>query len=553
MTRNALDSKSTKMDKFQNARRLAKMCCIDLQPFSIVARAGFQEYAKSLNSKIEFPTAYTVSSTALNDVYNVYQKHVKELLSNSPNYICLVLDMWSDKFQHLSYINLKVHFSEEFVIKVVTLKTEIFQRPHTGLAVSEKIKNTISEFNLENKTICAVTDGGTNIISALKINKIERYGCSAHALHRFLAHDILTNSSFNQINKIVDKLKCIFRALMYSSGEISRLQSLHKQDNLTKILLDSETFTEILNNDENFPTGDDLFNEKIENDSSKTYHTLKNSVPTRWNSLLVMIESFVENIDVINILIFEINKKELMIPTMEKLIISEFLNFLKIFDKATKYLQGQKYPTISCVIFFYESIMTSLEKTEKESNFQLTIELCNFAKENFGKRFKILKVHVIASLLDPGQKNWEKLSDYLKKIPKFSSVDNTYPLQEEQKFCISKEQLLLEQLQKIELNKIQPCSNEGTLEPSLKRQVKCTNQLFKCRFNLFYLNKFQKISDARRDILEVCSNSLSKENISVETEIREYFAMYDTQELECIDWWLKHKQASINNSIILDI
>ncbi|KNC23956.1 hypothetical protein FF38_09072 [Lucilia cuprina] len=75
---------------------------------------------------------------------------------------------------------------------------------------------------------------------------------------------------------------------------------------------------------------------------------------------------------------------------MEKEIIKEFGNFLKIFEEATQYLQGQQYPTISCCIFFNETILNLLENTEIESCFQLTIDLCNFAKTNFEEVKKLL-------------------------------------------------------------------------------------------------------------------------------------------------------------------
>ncbi|KNC27350.1 hypothetical protein FF38_01092, partial [Lucilia cuprina] len=52
---------------FVNARRIAEMCCTDLQPFNIVERKGFQKYISTLKPNITFPRSRTIATTALND------------------------------------------------------------------------------------------------------------------------------------------------------------------------------------------------------------------------------------------------------------------------------------------------------------------------------------------------------------------------------------------------------------------------------------------------------------------------------------------------------
>lgn len=92
MTKQSLSSTS-KNTKFVHGRRLAQMCCIDLEPFKIVERKGFQNYVKRIDPEIIFPTSTTVATAALNDVFDVYLSAVKDVLSKCPNDINLVLDM----------------------------------------------------------------------------------------------------------------------------------------------------------------------------------------------------------------------------------------------------------------------------------------------------------------------------------------------------------------------------------------------------------------------------------------------------------------------------
>ncbi|KAI8118760.1 Transposable element Hobo transposase [Lucilia cuprina] len=520
MTEKALNPKFNNPNKFQHARRLAEMCCIDLQPFSIVEREGFQKYLKFYDPNINFPSSYTVSSTALNDVYNVYYNHVQTILKTSPTNMTLVLDMWSDRYKRLSYINFKFHFCQNFEMQVITLKTEIFPRPHTSSAVSTKIQETIVEFGLENKELCAVTDGGTNIIAALKKENIVRYGCLAHALHRFLMHDVLNEDSFKHINAIIQKLKGIFRSLMYSSEEIGKLHNLKEQDELTKILIESQYIAQNFEYEERFAVGDDNFDNEVEKALMFNQHaSLKNSVPTRWNSLLEMLRSFLKNIDIINIALLRVKKDPLIIPEMEKEIIKEFCNYLQIFEDGTKYLQGQKYPTVSACIYFYESIISSLEKVEEDSCFDLTIKLCRFSKVNLRKRFKLMKIHLLAAILDPCQKNWLVLDNYVKKISKFNYVQNTVVLDEDSDFPISKEDLLINEIKRMKSDDERPCSS-SSIEPCRKRN---------------------KLSDSRQQMLAFVSNSnTASTKDSIKIEVQKYFAV-EVEEIESIDWWHQNK------------
>lgn len=476
-TRSALNPSCSKQDKFVTARQIAEMCCWDLESFNIVERPGFQKLLKSLNPRVNLPSNRTIATTALEDVYNVYKTKVMGLISESPKNVTLVLDMWSDKFKRLSYINIKIHFCDDFKLKVISLKTEIFPRPHTGVAVAEKISVSLAEFNLLEKNICAVTDGGKNIISALNIKNISRYGCCAHALHRFLSHDVLNNDEFTHINEITTKLKNIFRSLMYSADEIKKLQNLEEQD---KLLEELEIIVNAMECDEGYPTSDTNFSD----DLLKVNHlpSLKNSVPTRWNSLLTMFNSYIENKNIINMALINVNKEHLLIPEMQKAVIKEFSIFLKIFEEATQYLQGQQYPTISCCIYFYEAIIVLLEKTEKESSFDLTIKLCHFAKENFYKRFKIAKIHVVAALMDPSQKDWQVLDKYLKKIPKSAVL--SFEIEHNVDYPISKEEIIMQEIKNMQL------SNDDVVqieEPQKKSRYNFFQRIYNMYLIFFFL------------------------------------------------------------------
>lgn len=73
-------------------------------------------------------------------------------------------------------------------------------------------------------------------------------------------------------------------------------------------------------------------------------------------------KSFLKNIDIRNITLLRVKKDLLIMSELDKMIIKEFGAFLQIFKTVTRYLQAHQYPTILTYIYFYENIITSLEK-----------------------------------------------------------------------------------------------------------------------------------------------------------------------------------------------
>ena len=212
------------VDKFSHTRMLSKMFCKDIEPFDMVERAGFREYATLLKPNLEFPTARTVSTSGLTDVYNYYFKKVKQILTEGPQNFSVVVDMWSDNFLHLSYINLTIHFCKNFKLCAISLATEVFARPHTSLAVSEKISEILTTFDIKNRSFIAVTDGGKNLIAAMREGDIMRIDCVAHLLHRFIVHDVMQHPTLvDSIDPLIIKMKTIYRKLKYSTVKVQQV------------------------------------------------------------------------------------------------------------------------------------------------------------------------------------------------------------------------------------------------------------------------------------------------------------------------------------------
>ncbi|XP_075168881.1 E3 SUMO-protein ligase ZBED1-like [Haematobia irritans] len=512
----ALNSSKDKRSKFNHARQLAEMCCLDLQPFNIVERTGFQRYMKRIDGNLTFPTARTVGSTALNDVYNVYLDAIKNILERSPNQMNLVLDMWTDRYKKIAYINIKVHYCDQFQLKSISLKTEHFPHPHTGVTIGEKIDSALHQFKLTHKDFKAVTDGGTNIISALKMKQIERFPCLAHTLHRFIMHDVLEDTSTSEIKTIITKLKSVFRHLTYRSEDIQNIQQLKENEQVYV------TIQKIHNScalDENFIMGD-LEDELEDAINYSEPQSLKNSVPTRWNSLLKMITSFQENVDVINLTLLNLKSENLIIHRLERKKLKELRQFLSIFEEATSVLQGQNYPTISSWIFFYENLYSKLEDAEMTASYPSTMSLYENAKSKFSTRFCVQRIHVLAALMDPCQKNWSALKKYLKKIPRSENITDSFILKRDVVNNITEVDIIYEAIQHYNLN----CNSQSIVqsdEPPVKKE---------------------KLSGSRKKMLDFVASSKTKEQDSLKLEVEKYLDV-DVAETESLDWWKENEKV----------
>ncbi|XP_075161995.1 uncharacterized protein LOC142234698 [Haematobia irritans] len=404
----------------------------------------------------------------------------------------LNLDMWTDRYKKIAYINIKVHYCDQFQLKSISLKTEHFPHPHTGVTIGEKID--LQQFKLTHKDFKAVTDGGTNIISALKMKQIERFPCLAHTLHRFIMHDVLEDTSTSEIKTIITKLKSVFRHLTYRSEDIQNIQQLKENEQVYV------TIQKIHNScalDENFIMGE--LEDELENAINYSEpQSLKNSVPTRWNSLLKMITSFQENVDVINLTLLNLKSENLIIHRLERKKLKELRQFLSIFEEATSVLQGQNYPTISSWIFFYENLYSKLEDAEMTASYPSTMSFTN------------------GSL----SKNWSALKKYLKKNPRSENITDSFILKRDVVNNITEVDIIYEAIQHYNLN----CNSQSIVqsdEPPVKKE---------------------KLSGSRKKMLDFVASSKTKEQDSLKLEVEKYLDV-DVAETESLDWWKENEKV----------
>lgn len=327
------------------------MCALDFEPFLLTEKKGFNIFCE--NHQIgPLPSAKNVSDTALTDLYVFFKKKTVDLIEKAPKHISITLDCWTDSYKRRAFIVYRVHFYLNNMVNVLTLKTALFPHPHTARSIRDDFELTVNDFNLQNKKITAVTDSGSNIVAALKLAGVKRLPCAAHSLHLFLSKDILCNDQFDVLSRIVNKLKKIYKTLTYKHDEMKQYADLNQQVNFVNTIEKIYDCNELIEFDDQY-----MLSEEELGTSNSNFTSLKNSVCTRWNSLLVMIRSFVDNSVSINVALGYASKAELCIQNEELKILQSLKTFFEIFEQCTLVLQGQQYPTLSLNILFLNKIL----------------------------------------------------------------------------------------------------------------------------------------------------------------------------------------------------
>ncbi|OXA42416.1 Zinc finger BED domain-containing protein 1 [Folsomia candida] len=392
-------------EKWKLGREICLWFCRDLPPFHTVAKNGFQNFCCEYgitNSSRSLPDEQTIGSAALNDVYNLTLGKVKAALSSAGDSVSITLDCWTDNYRRISYITYTCHWLDDlWKLQNISLGTSPFPHPHTGEAIAADIQQTLKNFSLDGRIFRVTTDGGANIIKALKLCGLQRHPCLAHGMHNLIKKDFLDNGTedLKTCSEILKKIRAVHRSLLYKYDELSSSATEIKAREET-----SET-EEILALDDQYDTM------LLDENCTGTFTTLKRDVPTRWNSIQTMLTSFLENRAIIkDVLERHQLYEKILLPNEIKAAI-EIKKVLEFFEIATDVLQGSSYPSIHLSLLIRSEIVDRISMQDADSD--LTKSIKKTLLSHLEHRFPVTEDIVCACLLDPGMKRLTIIETYL--------------------------------------------------------------------------------------------------------------------------------------------
>ena len=388
----------------------------------MVEKSGFVMFLVQNNvisQPNDLPAATTLARSALNTVYDETLGKVKELLQQAPQTVGVTTDMWTDNYKKRSYMAVTVHFcSSDFRMHSVVLRTAVFSEAHTGYNIQAELENTCDQFGLQDKKLVYITDQGSNVVKACKLMGVERYGCVAHALHNLITVDGV--SKCPELQALIVKVKNIVKTFTYKinllESEAAKMADEQVKAELEKILStieDEEQYSTCETEDADNEEAGNLTSENRSSSSGLRPQSvsLKKDCPTRWNCLLLMLESVIKNQELIERCLSRLRLFEHMLNDEEWKTLENLVQFLKIFLSATEILSGATYPTVSLVLLFRTEIAGRLAESSDDCDIVRSIK--QRMRAALDKRLPVTELHAIAAIMDPSQRNLITLQDYL--------------------------------------------------------------------------------------------------------------------------------------------
>ncbi|XP_064459035.1 zinc finger BED domain-containing protein 4-like [Ornithodoros turicata] len=399
------------MVKKQLARDFVLWVARDLLPFSIVNGEGLRDFLlkyKVIKSDEDLPDRTTLSRGALNDVYNAMHDHVKRVIQEGPRFLAVTYDMWMDNHRRRSYITFTCHFIDEsFELRSMTLSTRNMVERHTAVAIWGEYCKCTEEFGMTTKTITAVTDAGSNMKRAASLADTEHHLCAGHGLHNLVLVDGI--QKVPELSDLLRSCRAIVKRVHYKAGQ---LEEIVEADIRTSLLSLCDV-GDAIDDDEADPAL--LCDESDEHSYSSSgvpskFTTVKSDTPTRWHSILAMLESLIVNKASLRKLLATLGEPMQLGPE-EWSLVGELVEFLKQFRKAVELFSMQRDCTYNTLLVIRSELKSCLEDKADDSTSVRQMKQAMLAK--FDYRFPVTESTVTASLLDPRFQNLKVVDEYL--------------------------------------------------------------------------------------------------------------------------------------------
>jgi hypothetical protein len=383
-------------------RDLTLFFALDLRPFTSVENDGFKYFFKKNFNVFNLPDSSTLRK-CLPDVYEMVKEKVRAELANA-QYLTVIVDGWSDR-RGRPFVGTRVGFLTEcFEYKVFTLSCKVVDK-HTSANLSKHINSELADFDCDNLEFTLTTDGAANMLGISKGLKVSQYHCAAHILNLILMSDGVNNVP--DIMNLITKCKDIVKSLHWRGAELyQERQKLFDREVMDNILQKIEKVNDECELDEDNPIKESV-------QDQHHHQTVKNSVPTRWNSVLIMISSILD----LEVPVDEILKSsgygDLRLTTEDLDLLKELQQFLSPFQEYTELVSGTKtssHATLAFIPLLKWNMEMRMERIMTGDSSLCIKELAGLIKNSSNKRFRIEDAHIMATLLDLSLKKiWAKL------------------------------------------------------------------------------------------------------------------------------------------------
>ena len=250
------------------SERIARMIALDLQPFSIVEDRGFKELVLYFDPRYTMPSRKYFSETVIPGMYDRCRARVQDMITDQ-DFLSVTSDIWTSRAKD-AYISLTGHFINKDWRRVsILLGVREFNDRHTGVNISQIMKQMMAEWDIEFKILACTRDNGSNMVAALDMLDIMAIPCIAHTLQ------LVINDGIFKIKSVQDLISTARKMVSYFNHSVVAANCL---TNMQKKLGCPE-------------------------------HCLVQDIETRWNSTFYMLERLIEQRQALSVTNAELNLK----------------------------------------------------------------------------------------------------------------------------------------------------------------------------------------------------------------------------------------------------
>ncbi|CAG9571748.1 unnamed protein product [Danaus chrysippus] len=298
---------------------LLDLCIDSFHPFSIVEERAFKKFCRWIPG-YTLPTRKTLSGSLLEECYNKVENHVRSVVAQEVETICITTDLWTSRVTE-SYIAVTGHYiTQDLELKTVLLGCCRFSGSHTALNIASELEIILNRWNLKEKVNFAVSDNAANVVKGIKEHLgIEHFGCFAHTLN------LIVDDALELQQGLIDNIKKIVAHFKRSTVSSERLAKYQIQQNLQP-------------------------------------KRLIQQVETRWNSVFYMIERIVELQDAVRSTLALVDRNLPLLSSEDWTTCAQLCQILRPFEEMTKAMSGEKYLTGSSVIIMVRCLKESCKK-----------------------------------------------------------------------------------------------------------------------------------------------------------------------------------------------
>ncbi|XP_049437940.1 zinc finger BED domain-containing protein 4-like [Epinephelus fuscoguttatus] len=247
---------------------VGEMICTDLLPYSFVENKGFSKLMNVVAPHYTLPAAIHFSNTVVPQLHQRVKSKVKESLKNiEGNVVHCTADIWTRKFSASSYLSLTGHWFTQNVSGggVVThkrvnalLSMKVIDTDYTPAEILQHLEDLVEEwqtliphrFTVE----FFVTNNTCNMVEAMSDSGFEHIRCMAHSLHLIVTGAI---EECHGVVSVINTARQITNTVHMSNTAVAKLHEIQDKLGLTEA-------------------------------------ALVHDVPTRWNTVLFMLQRLLE-------------------------------------------------------------------------------------------------------------------------------------------------------------------------------------------------------------------------------------------------------------------